>query len=147
MQPYVEAAACSAELFARPSSFQISTPAPLVNSVMQRDWHRHRHHNQTITNFTIAPIIPPCCLFFDEFIFPPNCTYQLPHVMASTPTFFPPHRWMLLLLVVETNFKFVTSWRDNCDTQSPRGGWRHIVTMIASHRPENAASSLSIEES
>ena len=54
-------------------------------------------------------------------------------------------RWMLL--VVETNFKFVTSWRDNCDTQSPRGAWRHIVTMIASHRPENAASSLSIEES
>ena len=43
---------------------------------------------------------------------------------------------------METNFKFVTNFvanqRDNCHTQSPL--CHHIVTMIASHRPENATS-------
>ena len=44
---------------------------------------------------------------------------------------------------METNFKFVTNFvascrRDNCHTLSPL--CHHIVTMIASHRPENATS-------
>ena len=114
--PYDEAVGGAAVLFAEIfSNFKV---ASLVNSLMQHGTH---HHPPWSNDYKFYNRANHSFFILDEFIFPPKCK------PASWSWLHHSHVFSSESDAGETNPKFVTSWRDNCDTQPPQGGWRLVA--------------------